>query len=64
MKCCHPHHLTATDDPRFVEDDFTQAALSERRARAAHAHSAALLLSMIGGAVLFFLVKSIHRDSH
>jgi hypothetical protein len=62
MKCCHGHTLSTVDDPRFAGDDFTQAAVRERRAHAAHAHGAALLLSMIGGAVLFFLVKAIHRD--
>ncbi len=61
MKCCHGRALSAVDDPRFQDDDFTQAALRERRARAAHAHAAAALLSLVGGFVLFGLIKSIHR---
>ncbi|MHB1135930.1 MAG: hypothetical protein ACYC1X_03935 [Coriobacteriia bacterium] len=61
MKCCHGHALSTVDDPRFEGDEFTQAALRERRARAAHAHAAASLLSVVGGLLFFGLVKSIHR---
>lgn len=60
MKCCHAHAITKTDDPRFESDDFTQAALRERRAFAAHAHAGALLLSLIGGVLLFGLCRA-HR---
>lgn len=64
MKCCHGHSLaTAVTDPRFEGDEFTQAALREQRARAAHAHGAALLLSVIGGVLFLGLMKSIHRRS-
>ena len=62
MKCCHGHALnSATTDPRFEGDEFTQAALREQRARAAHAHGAALMLSVIGGVLFFGLMKSVHR---
>ncbi len=61
MKCCHGHALTADDDPRFAEDDFTQAAVRERRARAAHAHAGALVLTLIGALLFFGAMKSVHR---
>lgn len=61
MKCCHGN--TCVDgDPRFSNDEFTQAAVRERRARAAHAHAAFFLLSLVGGALFFKLVKAAHRD--
>ena len=64
--CCghggHGGHaaMLATDE-RYAEDDFTQAAMGERRALAAHAHAGAALLALIGAALLFGLVKSAHR---
>lgn len=62
MKCCHGHVSTIVADPRFEGDDFTQAAVRERRARAAHAHGAAMLLSLLGGLLFFGLLKSVHRN--
>ncbi|MHB9003317.1 MAG: hypothetical protein ACYC6C_04545 [Coriobacteriia bacterium] len=63
MKCCHPHvqGLGKNTDERFDDDDFTQAALRERRMVAAHAHAGALVLSLIGGILLFGLCKSGRR---
>jgi len=61
MKCCHGHALSAVDDPRFEDDVFTKVAVRERRARAVHAHAAALLMALVGGLLFFGLVKSIHR---
>lgn len=62
-KCCgHGGHVAMlTTDERYAEDDFTQAAVGERRARAAHAHGGAALISFIGAVLLFGLVKSVHR---
>jgi hypothetical protein len=58
MHCCkHPNALALADDPRFGDDEFTQAALRERRARAAHAHGASLILALIGGVLLFGLFR-------
>lgn len=59
MHCCkHAHGTALAVDPRFAEDDFTQAALRERRARAAHAHGLfGLLVAAIGGVVLFGLFR-------
>lgn len=60
MHCCnHPDALVSTDDARFGEDEFTQAALRERRARAAHAHGGSLVLAILGGLFLYGLFK--HR---
>ena len=61
MKCCHGHAVCTADDPRFQDDDFTRAALRERRARAAHAHGAAALLFLAGGVALFGVVRSLRR---
>ena len=62
-KCCghHSHEGTLAIDERYAEDDFTQAAGVERRARAAHAHAGAALIAFIGALLLFGLVKSVHR---
>lgn len=60
MNCCHGTRISTTD-PRFEGDDFTEAAGRERRARAAHAHGAAFLLSLIGAVFFFGLMKSVHR---
>lgn len=62
-KCCgHGGHAAAlVTDERYAEDDFTQAAVGERRARAAHAHAGAALIAFIGAVLLFGLVKSVHR---
>lgn len=57
MHCCKHHPTALAADDRFGEDDFTQAALRERRARAAHAHGASLLLAVIGGLALFGLFR-------
>lgn len=62
MKCCHHHTSAIEADPGFDGDDFTQAAARERRALAAHAHGAALLLSIIGGILFFGVMKSIPRN--
>lgn len=61
MKCCHPHAPLATEDAGFEADDFTRAALHERKVRAVHSHAAAFLLSLLGGVLFFGLIKSVHR---
>jgi len=58
----HPHHHgccghgrdESTElDPRFADDEFTQAAAHERRVRAAHAHGLSVLGLIFGG--IFFV---------
>lgn len=51
----HPHDHCSTDlavDPRFEDDDFTRAAVDERRARTAHAHAAHSIFAILGGLFL------------
>lgn len=62
MHCCHNHEAIVPADPRFESDDFTQAALSERRGRAAHAHFGALVLGVIGALFFGHLIKGFHRS--
>jgi hypothetical protein len=58
MHCCkHPNTLALNEDSQFSDDGFTQAALSERRARAAHAHGGSLVLAILGGLFLYGLFK-------
>lgn len=61
MHCCHSHARPLETDPRFADDDFTQNALRERRARAAHAHGGALLLSVLGSMLFLGMLKRIHH---
>lgn len=62
---CHPkthgHSALSMTDPRFESDEFTQAALSERRARVAHAHVGAFVASFLGALVVALLFRSIKR---
>jgi len=61
MHCCPTVAATGPTDPRFETDDFTQAALGERRMRAAHSHFGAMLLSIIGGLLFVHTIKAVHR---
>jgi len=63
-KCCggHAGHAESTSlavDPRFADDDFTQAAAHERRVRAAHAHGMSLIAMILGGFIVACIVKMI-----
>jgi hypothetical protein len=61
--CCgHGHAASLTVDPRFADDEFTQAALDERRVRAAHAHGASMLLAILGGILLVGVAKMLCRS--
>jgi len=62
MHCSHAHTSVVTTDPRFESDDFTQAALTERRARAAHAHFGALVLSVLSGLAFAHIIKTRRRS--
>jgi hypothetical protein len=46
-------------DPRFADDDFTQAASHERRVRAAHAHGLSLIFGLLGGYLLLRVVGRV-----
>lgn len=62
-KCCgHGRADSLSTDPRFEDDDFTQAAARERRAYAAHAHGIALLLTVLGGLCFFGIAKKTFRN--
>jgi len=58
MHHCTCNHALSTD-PQFADDGFTQAALVERRARAAHAHASAAILAGLAGLVLFGLGRML-----
>jgi hypothetical protein len=62
MKCCDGHTMMHAEDPRFEDDAFTRDALRARRANTAHAHAGAFLLALVGGALFFGLLKSVHRN--
>lgn len=57
MSCCRAHATHTGSDPRFADDDFTNAALCEHRAHAAHKHKTAVVLSFIGGLLLLRVAK-------
>jgi len=58
--CCgHGRTESLADDPRFADDEFTQAAARESRARAAHAHGASLLAMMFGGVLLHCIARKV-----
>ena len=58
--CCgHGHAASLTVDPRFADDEFAQAALDERRVRAAHAHGMSLILAILGGILFVGIAKKL-----
>jgi hypothetical protein len=62
--CCgHGHSAHLTVDPRFADDEFTQAALDERRVRAAHAHGTSLVLAILGGILFVGVAKKLCGSS-
>lgn len=52
----------AITDGWSTTDDFTSAALHERRARAAHAHFGAMLLGVLGTFFFAHALKAVHRQ--
>ena len=61
MHRCPAFAATGAIDSRFETDDFTRAAVDERRARAAHSHFGAMLLSILGGLLFVHAIKAVHR---
>jgi len=61
MHRCPAFAATGPIDSRFETDDFTQAAVQERRMRAAHSHFGATLLSILGGLLFVHTIKAAHR---
>jgi hypothetical protein len=60
--CCSAHYRGTSAlsvDPRFADDEFTQAAALERRARAAHAHGMSLLVLVLGGFLFLGIAKKL-----
>lgn len=57
--CGHGRTEPITEGHLFADDDFTQAAASERRARAAHAHGASLIVTILGGFLFFGVAKRL-----
>jgi hypothetical protein len=58
--CCgHGGPESVEIDPRFADDEFTQAAAGERRMRAAHGHGMALVLAVIGGFLFAGIAKGL-----
>jgi len=59
-KCCGHHTADSLAvDPRFADDDFTQAAAHERRVRAAHAHGMSLVAMVFGGFLIVCIAKKL-----
>jgi hypothetical protein len=57
--CGHGRPESVDVDPRFTDDDFTQAAVGESRARAAHTHVASMVLALLGGFLFVGLAKAV-----
>lgn len=57
MSCCRAHATHTVSDPQFADDDFTNAALCEHHAYAAHKCMLAMGLSVIGGLLLLSAAK-------
>lgn len=58
MHCC-AHDSDRSVDQTLADDDFTRAALVERRAKAAHAHAAAGIFAGLAMLALVGIARAV-----